>query len=193
MRRILIALLMSGAVVVAAPTGAMAAHHRSHHHARHHARSHARKHSRLRHERFGSRDQNQPGNQSGPAGTVTSFANGVLTITLNDGSTVSGNVTDQTEIECMSSTASQQGDDGNDNNDASNQSGDGGQGGSSGGSGDDNGGNGDNGDDNGDNGDNGNGQMCSTAALTTGTPVAEANLELSGSGAVWNRVELITS
>jgi hypothetical protein len=34
------------------------------------------------------------------AGTVTSYVNGVLTLTLNDGSTVSATVTGRTEIEC---------------------------------------------------------------------------------------------
>lgn len=192
MRRILIALVMSGAVVVAAPAVATAEHHRAHHHhARHHRSS--RRHSRVRHESFGRRDNTQPGS-SEQAGTVSSFTDngdgtGVLTITLNDGSMVTGTVNNNTELECMSSTAGQQGDDNDgDDNGGSNNSGDDSQG-SSGDSADDGGGSGD---DNGGSGDDNGGQMCSTASLVTGTPVAEANLEITGSGAVWDKVELIT-
>ncbi len=202
MRRILIALVMSGAVVVAAPTGALAQqHHSRHHHARHHRSS--RRHSHARHESFGRRD-NQPSGTSSQAGTVSMFTDngngtGVLTITLNDGSTVTGNVTTDTNIECMSASASQQGDDqgesgssGSTGDDQGGSGDDQGDSGTSGGSGDDNGGSGDDQGDNGDGqGDNG-GQMCSTASLTATTPVAEANLEITGSGAVWTSVELIT-
>jgi hypothetical protein len=188
MRRILIALVMSGAVVVAAPTEALAAHH----HARHHRSS--RRHSRVRHERFGSADTSQPGS-SGQAGTVTSFADngngtGVLTITLNDGTTmVTGTVDNNTELECTSSSSSQQGEDTGDNGDSNANSGDNNASDGGGGSGDDNGGN--DGNDNGDNGDNG-AQMCSTANLTPGTSVADAVLEVTSSGAIWDKVELIT-
>ena len=222
MRRILIALVMSGAVVVAAPTGALAVqHHSRHHHARHHRSS--RRHSRVRHKSFGRLDT-QPSGTSSQAGTVSMFTDngngtGVLTITLNDGSTVTGNVTTDTNISCMSASASQQGDDQGDNGDSQGGTGDDqgdsgsssssgddqgdsgsssstgddqGNGGTSGGSGDDNGGSGDdqgdNGDDQGDNG----AQTCSTASLTPPTPVAEANLEITSSGAVWTSVELIT-
>lgn len=38
------------------------------------------------------------------AGTVRSFTGGVLTITLTDGSTVSGRVDEQTEIQCQAAT-----------------------------------------------------------------------------------------
>jgi hypothetical protein len=214
MRRILIALVMSGAVLVAAPGAALAQHHHArHHHARHHARHHrSRRHSRVRH--FGRRAQDPSGNPSGQAGTVASFDNGVLTITLNDGSTVSGAVTNDTELECTApgtTTQGEDGDRGDDNStsgDDNNPSGDGdNRGENSGDRGDDNGtdntangdddtANGDdnaaNGEDNGEN-DNENQQMCSTSSLTPGTPVAEANLEISGSGNTWKKVELITS
>lgn len=42
-----------------------------------------------------------PSSTSGPsdsAGTIASFSNGVLTITLNDGSTVSGKVAERTQM-----------------------------------------------------------------------------------------------
>jgi hypothetical protein len=193
MRRILITLVMSGAVLVAAPGGAMAAHHHAHHHASHKARHHrsTRRHSRIRHERIGRTDQDQGGNSSGQAGTVTSFDNGVLTITLNDGSTVSGTVTDGTELECMAPSSNPQSEDGDSGGDNNPSGGDNNPSGDDNNNGDDNGDN-NNGDDNGDNGDNG-GQMCSTSSLTPGTPVAEANLEITSSGATWDKVELITS
>jgi hypothetical protein len=38
------------------------------------------------------------------AGTVASYTNGVLTLTLNGGSTVSGKVTNDTKIECVKAT-----------------------------------------------------------------------------------------
>jgi hypothetical protein len=38
------------------------------------------------------------------AGTVASYTNGVLTLTLKDGSTVSGKVTNETRIECIKTT-----------------------------------------------------------------------------------------
>jgi hypothetical protein len=211
MRRILITLMMSGAVLVAVPGAALAQHHHArHHHARHHARHHrsSRRSSSVRHERFGRRSQDQPGSSS-QAGTVTSFTDngdgtGVLTITLNDGSTVTGNVTNDTNLECMTPNSSQQGDDndsGDDNASSDNQGDDNASGDNQGddnasgdNQGDDNGGNGDdNGDNGGDNGNGDGGQMCSTSSLTPGTPVAEANLEISGSVSTWQKVELVTA
>lgn len=207
MRRILIALVMSGAVAVMAPAVAMATHHRSHHH--HHSR-----HSRIRHSHFVGKDGTQPGS-SGPAGTVTTFTDngngtGVLTITLTGGGTVTGNVTADTELLCMSSSATTgdgQGDTGDDqgdnggsqgttgddqgSGDASDWSGPGGDQGSSGGS---QGSTGDDQSDGGDQGgdDQGDAQLCTTSALATSTPVSEANLEITSAGAVWDRVVLIT-
>lgn len=187
MKRTLVTLLMSAAVAIAAPSVALATHHK-HHHSRHHHS--ARTHRGVRHKRFGKSDQG-PSSNSQQAGTVTSFANGVLTITLNDGTTVSGAVTDQTELDCMAPAQNQGDNGGDDNGGAMTNSRNDGGGGSSSGSGDDNGGDSGSGDDNG-GGDDGN-QMCSTAALTPGTPVAEANLEISSTGASWDKVELITA
>ena len=194
MRRILIALVMSGAVAVAAPSASMAQrHHSRHHHARHH---HSTRHSRR--ERFGHWDTS---GSAQPAGTVSSFTDngdgtGTLTIMVN-GNPVTGTVNGNTELECTSSSSSQQGEDNGDNGDNNANGGDdNGDNSSSGGSnnasddgggtGDDNGGN--DGNDNGDNG----AQMCSTANLTPNTPVADAVLELTSSGPVWDKVELIT-
>src|SRR5437588_5419474 len=87
--RILIAATM-GALIVAFPGQAIARGHHGHHQrGRHHGRHHR---SRVR-----VRDMHAA---SGPVATVASFANGKLTIQLTDGSTVSGQVTGRTEIEC---------------------------------------------------------------------------------------------
>jgi hypothetical protein len=169
--------LMAGAV----PASALA-HHHSHHHHKHHAR--------FRH--FGT-DSTPPSsmNASDNAGTVQSFQNGVLTIALNDGSTVKGAVTNDTELECTSTQQSQ----------TTHEDGDGGSGDQ--GSGDDNQGTG--GNDQGDNDqneaqgedqgeDNNEDQQmnCSTSNLTPGTVVHEASLRIGGSGAVWQKVELVS-
>ena len=111
MRRAVITTSVAGAVLALAVTGSADA--RAHHARRHHASSKA--HARI--ERFGpGKPGAQPGSHkpsgaslssgaksaeaSEAAGTVASFENGVLTLALNDGSTVSGKVTDRTEIKC---------------------------------------------------------------------------------------------
>lgn len=116
-------------------------------------------------------------------GTVASFTEdspgsgtGVLTITLNNGSSESGRVDQSTEIECrapehstMTPPANPK--DGSDEGDH--------QGDNSGpGSGDE----GDNGDEH---------AQCTTADLTAGTPVHEAELHGSGDFAVFEKVELV--
>jgi hypothetical protein len=68
---------------------AAASDHRSSHHAR------------IRLERWGSNDaQQQSSTADHNAGTVNSFKNGLLTLALNDGSMVSGKITDATELKC---------------------------------------------------------------------------------------------
>jgi len=134
-------------------------------------------------------------------GTVDTFVEdsanpgtGVLTIKLADGSTVSGKVDQNTEIECRAPRADDDADDdaGDDNGDDAMARHDGGDddatddrdGDNSGpGSGDeDNSGPGREGDDE---------RQCTTADLTPGTPVHEAELEGSGDNAVFEEVELI--
>jgi hypothetical protein len=166
MRRILFTLVVSGALFALAPASALARqHHKSHHRSAHHAR--------IKRERWGSSDTQQQSSSSSSdqnAGTVAApgFMNGVLTITLNDGTTVSGKVTDATQLECQAAepTTMQTDEHGGDNS-----------------SGD----HGDNGDEQGDGQ-----QSCTTAALTTGTVVREAELSVSSAGAVWDKVELVT-
>src|SRR5918911_272607 len=103
MRRIVYTLLVSSALLGVLPATALARHHR-------HRSHHARRHARVRVKRFGTEMPSQSGSsgaieQPGQgndqnAGTVASFANGKLTIALNDGSTVSGQVTPNTELKC---------------------------------------------------------------------------------------------
>ncbi|HET6871249.1 MAG TPA: hypothetical protein VFH80_35380 [Solirubrobacteraceae bacterium] len=170
MRRIVLSVVACCALAAFIPASALA---HGHHHKRHHSRVH--------HRTFGH-DWNQSGSSTTStssdqnAGTVQSFTGGVLTIALNNGQTVSGAVTGDTEIECeaadMSSSlrSHDHGDGGGDNGD-------------------------DQGDDNGnDQGDNDNENAnCSSADLTPGTVVHEARLRLSGAGATWDKVELVTA
>ncbi len=103
MRRILFTILAGTALSVAVPTVALAHDgHSGRHHKRHH-------HARVRLEKFiGHRHDGEhhgiPANEP-TAGTVSSFANNMLTITLTNGNTVSGLVTDGTEVKCENAAA----------------------------------------------------------------------------------------
>jgi hypothetical protein len=119
-------------------------------------------------------DNDGIGDEQENAGTVASFTNGVLTITLAKGGTLTGTVSPDTEIECHDATATAA-DDGGD--------GDHGGAGDQGGSGDDNDGN----DGNDDHGDGGN---CGPEALTAGRAVKEADLKAANGTAVFEKVEL---
>jgi hypothetical protein len=151
--------LISGALVVAMPATAFArAHHRHHH-------------SRIRHEHFGSANDTTS-SSSDTAGTVSSFSGGVLTIQLNGGSTVSGMVTNETELGCESASTQTQTGDGDSGDDSSTDD-----------SSSDDGGGDSSGED---------AQMCTTANLIPGTVVQDAELNISSAGAVWHEVDLIT-
>ncbi len=117
------------------------------------------------------------------AGTVASFTNGMLTITLTDGSTVSGKVTDGTELECRSATPSAITADNHDQGrgDDNGVDGEDQHGGSQGPGGRD---------DNGDENNNDQAEHCTSAALVAGAVVREAELSVSSAGAVWEKVEL---
>lgn len=108
-------------------------------------------------------------------GTIASFDGTTLTITLLDGSTLSGQVTESTEIKCEhQSTEAQASDDQSDNQDSGDQ-----------GSGDQSG------DGSGDQSGDGGGQGgCTTANLVPGTQVQGAEVEATPSGAVFEEVEL---
>jgi hypothetical protein len=203
MRRTIITAVTTAALAV--PGVAVASHlgehaaREDHHGARHHKRH--RHHAHLL--RFGAVASNSAvsGSSSTPAapasdetaGTIASFVNGTLTITLNDGSTVSGKVTEGTEIECRSAMASAardggggddngQGDDRANDGQPSSGPGDGEHGGVSAGNGDDNDANDDDAQDQ--------AEHCTTAALVAGAVVREAELRVSSAGAVWQKVEL---
>jgi hypothetical protein len=174
MRRILFTMLACTALFVAVPTAALA-HHGRHHHKRHH-------HARIRHETFiGRHDASgtagSPSDTTEPtAGTVTSFANNVLTITLTNGSKVSGDVTNDTEVNCEGPDNS---DNGVEQDDMVRDNGP--TGGDEGDQGDDNDDQGDQAEDN------------DTCTLTPGMAVRKAELKIDGSGASWEEVELISS
>jgi hypothetical protein len=182
MRRVVYTIAASALMAGAVPATALA-HHHHHHHGKAQLRAH---HNRLRH--FGHQTTPPTStNSADNAGTVQSFTGGVLTLKLNDNSTVQGMVTNDTELECtapQSSTTTptthEDGDRQGDN-----------------GPGDDQGGDNSPGDDNGqgddDQGEDQNQQQnCSTADLTPGAVVHEAELRIGSTGATWKKVELVS-
>lgn len=202
-RTILIAAACIAAVAVI-PGAALARH--SSRHVRHHKATH---HAKIRHLFFnaggtsntGTTGMTGPAGPTGPAVTVQSFTGGVLTLTLADGSTASGTVTGDTEIDCGSMGGDQgdqgdQGDGGDQGNQGDDLAFDDGPGwngptGTSGATGP----TGDQGDQGGDNqgdddgGDQGSGASC-MSALTPGAVVTEAEMAISSSGKTWEKIEL---
>ncbi len=170
-------------------------HELGHHHKGHHVRRHRRSHIVTFGAAAGSTPTTSTGTSSPApvagssdetAGTVASFSGATLTITLSDGSTVSGKIDSSTEIECRTMTAGaardgRQGDD----NDQFDDRGHDGQ--SNSGSGDGRQGADDGHDDNGVRDED---EHCTTAALVPGAVVREAELSVSSAGAVWEKVEL---
>jgi hypothetical protein len=178
-------LLATPAIASAHGTGSKG-HHR--HHARHHQASKA-----------------QTREVTGPAtATVTAFTGGELTITLANGKSYSGLVSDRTILTCdtaapqsTTARAARHGGDDPAGDDRGNGGGGQGQGdddaqgaGSQGdhSQSDDNSQADDDAHDQGD--DNGNG-ACGTDALTAGTKVSNAELSLKGTDATWKKVELV--
>jgi hypothetical protein len=182
-------------------------HHGVHHGERHHARHDARHH---RHARLIAFHAHAPtttppsvgaGTSPSPApaaseraGTIASFTGDTLTITLNDGTTVSGKVTPRTEIEChstsASATAAENGDRGRDDGGSgdgnSSGPGPGGRSGESGRDGRDDGGDHDAGDDDAHD----EVEHCMPVALVPGASVREALLSVGSVGAFWVKLEL---
>src|ERR1700704_4572200 len=149
MRRILIAAFTTALALPGVALAHAGEHQRGEdrHGARHGERHHARHHHHARLLAFHAQAPAGmvPSTGEGPptspmpvaaprAGTVASFTGGTLTITLNDGSTVSGKVTPRTEIECGAAMASaaDHGDGGRSNGDNGDGDGDHGSGDSSG-------------------------------------------------------------
>ena len=119
------------------------------------------------------------------AGKVASFTNGVLEITLADGSTVKGKVTDATKISCETEDEHEgdndQDEHGDDDDSHSARASDEGSDGDH-----------EDGDDDGDhegNGDDDN--VCSPSDLVQNVVVHEAELELTASGAVFEEIEIV--
>jgi hypothetical protein len=172
MRRILTTALASSLLALAIPAAASAHHGSRHrHHRRHHAHTVVFSPS--------ARRSDTPSVTQTPAteqvATVASFEGGVLKLTLADGSTVSGKVTENTEIGC--------GCDGHHFEDGPQDFGH------------------DNGDDHGDDHpgffrhDDEQGQMgernCGVSSLVLGSKVKEAELNVSGAGTFWEQIELL--
>jgi hypothetical protein len=211
MRRILITTLTSSLLAIALPSVAAAEHHGKRHHGAHHTSTHKRHAATARVLHFGAAltpaptsgapaTPSTPSTPSGEtAGTVASFSNGVLTITLNGGSksTVSGQVTQATELECLVAPTTTGGEDESGGDDESGSQGgeqdDSSAEGPSGSQhhGDGQQGAGDGQDNEGGEGDHeGSQPTCTTAALVVGAVVREAELSISSAGAVWDKVVL---
>jgi hypothetical protein len=110
-------------------------------------------------------------------GKVESFDGKTLVISLFGGGTISGAVTDETEVECDSDPGDDHGEDNDEQGDDDDQ-GDDARAASSAGDGDDD-------------GDHGN-EECGPDALAPGAKVLEAELKISGGEAAWEEVELAT-
>jgi hypothetical protein len=186
MRRGTLSALIACAAL-AVPTVAVAdAHGRServHHHRGHHGKAHRRQlERRIVHV---AAAQTPSANPPAGAATVVSFENGKLTIALADGSTISGAVTDATEIRCEAGmtpamSSDEHGNQGDDQDDQGNDENE---------QGDDQGNDHNNqGDDNGNGG--GRPERCGENPLTPGAVVLEADLHVGSGGAIWEEVEL---
>ncbi len=162
MRRIL--LLLTGALALALAVPGIASAHRGHA-----ARSH---HHRRHHHAVKAQHTSTP-SASADAGRVASFTGGVLTITLADGSTVSGKVTSDTVVDCVAGgttsapTAGTARDGNGDQGDRGDDQGDGGHSRCSGRS------------------------ACTTADLVPGAVVHEAIVKLGADGAEFKLVLLV--
>ena len=197
MKRIVTTAMALSMLTLAAP-GVASASHNGRHHRAHHAVAHAR-HSRHAHviaigatgssgTTSGSNGAPVTPSTNESAGTVTSYdsTTHVLTITLNDGTTtISGQVTEDTEIGCRPATPppTTGGD-----QDADEQ---GGSGAGDQGAGAPQGGDQQSGQDQNQGGEDDNEGGCTPAALVKGAIVRRAELRLSSFGAVWEKIDLI--
>ncbi len=118
MRRILTALASVLALVLAAPGVALAHHGHGARHSRTHHKGHAKGARVLRLAPVeGGKSTSEPGTQTTSStstediGTVSSIEGEVLTIKLNDGSLVSGKLTEDTHVICISSKPTEGDDD----------------------------------------------------------------------------------
>ncbi len=144
-------------------------------------------------------------NHTASAATVKSFTPAtattpaVLVITLPDGTTETGNVTNRTEIHCVTAApttpttpAMTSRHDGGDDNGGNDQGDDNGRHGGNSGPGSDNSGPGRGGDDNDNDNNDDNAVPCTTADLTVGAVVHEAQLRVdANNGAVFHEIVLV--
>ncbi len=183
MRRVITTGIASSLLALALPAAASAHHHRHHHHA-HRARTVVFAPAGT----SGSTTTTPtapttPSSEGEAAGTIASYENGVLKITLSDGSTATGKVTEETQIQCgCPDHEGAQGDENGDGHDW------GGEGNGSFGPGDHQGFQGD--DEQGDQPQQE--SSCGVSSLTAGRKVKEAELKIGPSGAVWERIELFS-
>jgi hypothetical protein len=217
MKRIFLTATAASMLAFAVPTVA-SAHRGSRHHSAHHASAHKRHAVHARTVIFGPRDTSAPAPTSSTsppvvappmspeetAGTVASFTNGLLTITLSNGSSVSAQVTAATALECRSAPgATSRGEDegGGDEQHGGPGPSDGqhdeAQGNEDGGHDGESSGEEHHGEAGGEDGHDGAGndgenaqQGCSAGALAPGAVVREAELSVSSAGSIWVKVEL---
>jgi hypothetical protein len=196
MKRILLVAVSSSALALGAPAIASAHHHGKHHTGKHAATHHAAR-ARVLDFRASAPASSSLGSPATPAtpttesvGKVTSFKEGVLVITLTDGTPVSGKVTERTEIHCTPTTPASGGDDDEagsgegDHGSSTDEPSEGSHGDAHAASSGDDGEDGEDGSDNGS-------AACTTTALVEGAMVREAELSLGSAGAVWDRVNLL--
>lgn len=188
-------------LLIALPGTAAARNHHQRHHGHHGQRHHGqrRHHGHQRHHQTGTTSDDN-------AGTIASFDGTTLVITLTDGSSASGLVTDATEIKCESNSGDTGDDDGDNGDTGDDDNGDTGDDDTGGGGGDDGAavarthraasdqGTSDD-DDNGDNDDNDDGDtgegQCTTADLTPGTVVQDAELSDVNGQATFTEIDLV--
>lgn len=197
-RRLGVALVAAlGVIAMLALPSFAAARARGHHHANNHARHHLMSRHRNRMVLIRGTASNAAGSlaEQENAGEVESFDGTTLTIKLFAGGTISGKVTESTEIECehqstetQASEDGQEGQEGQDNQGEDQQSGDQSQQ-SEDQPGDQSGDEGDSSDTE-DQGSSSPSGSCGTASLTPGAVVHEAELEVGSHGAVFHSVHL---
>jgi len=173
MRRILIALLASSFAALIVPAAASAHHHR-HHHRRHAHMVVIAPHT----AKPATETPTTPTTET--VATVASFEGGVLKLSLPDGSTVSVKVTEATWIGCGCSHDFQGGAPGFQHDGPDPWQNQGGDDNSPGGfqHGDDEVGPSQT-------------EECGVSSLVPGAKVKEAELSVSGAGAIWEKVELL--
>ncbi|HXD55736.1 MAG TPA: hypothetical protein VN618_13340 [Solirubrobacteraceae bacterium] len=198
-----IAAALAALMVPAAATARHSSHHTAHHaSARHHRRHHSVAHTvvfspaSVKPSTTAPAPGEPPVGEGEAAGTIASFEGGVLKITMADGTTVSGKVTEKTEIQCAcpdhEGAGGDDGEDsgvgGEDSHGGFSSSGDGFSGG-----GDVHGSSEDGSTPSGTTGTEETPPSCGPSSLVAGAKVKEAELSVSSAGAVWEKVELAHS